>query len=241
MTVRVGDCGVALTALRPQGFVRLHGRRFDARSEFEIVEAGSTVQVVSGDLHGLLVRKVGPNQADEHLPDYGKPVRTSFVEVVAEQEKQRLAEHEEWQAEKPRWRAARRAYARRRGAILGALFAAGGLCLSWENLCTACQSPWLAALGIEAFAIFWGVVVILTLDRSQQKLLGSTLRHIEERSYDLITLTSTTLALLGSAGGALLGIPALGLGPGLLTALLGTVVLGFLTPGILALHAGGEG
>lgn len=53
----VGSHGVTITALRPVGFVRIDGRRYDALAEDGLIEAEQSVVVV-GELDGTL--KVRP-------------------------------------------------------------------------------------------------------------------------------------------------------------------------------------
>lgn len=43
----VGEPGEAITPLRPAGFVRINGRRIDATAEGDLIEAGTSIEVVS--------------------------------------------------------------------------------------------------------------------------------------------------------------------------------------------------
>ena len=43
----VGTVGQALTPLRPAGFIRIDGRRIDATAESDLIDAGTTIEVVS--------------------------------------------------------------------------------------------------------------------------------------------------------------------------------------------------
>src|SRR5262249_48552281 len=117
--VQVGDCGWTGSSLHPQGFVRINEMRYDARSEWNPIEKGSEIVVLGGDLQGLIVRQVAPGLVPERMPNYGKPAPSSFGELLELQQRRDLAEREQWQAGLPRWRAARRAYGLRMGALLG--------------------------------------------------------------------------------------------------------------------------
>ena len=75
MTIRVGDHGLALSAMCPSGFVEIDGKRIDARSADDFIEAGSSVVVVRGDPTGYVVRKLTPGQPHPHLPDHGRMIR----------------------------------------------------------------------------------------------------------------------------------------------------------------------
>jgi len=75
MAIRVGDVGRALSDMFPSGAVEVNGKRIDARSESQPIEAGSTVVVLRGDPTGFVVRKVEPGQAVPKLPGHGTPIR----------------------------------------------------------------------------------------------------------------------------------------------------------------------
>jgi hypothetical protein len=237
MTVRVGDLGRAMASLHPQGVVQIDGRRYHARSDFDSIEPGTEVVILRGDLQGLVVRAVEPGETIERVPGYGKAVHSSFGELLTEHQKLESAEQESWQARLPRWRAARRGYGFRMGALLGALFAAIGLGLSWEYVNQAVELPWVLALGVTGVGILWGVGVFLLLDRTQQWLLKGMLPQVEERVYDRLTLLATGLGLLGATAGAVLVIPRSGLGLGLAVAIVATCVLGLIVPGFLMANA----
>jgi membrane-bound ClpP family serine protease len=52
----VGESGIAITALRPVGRVRIADGEFDARAEHGFIELGSLVSVVGSDGFSLLVK-----------------------------------------------------------------------------------------------------------------------------------------------------------------------------------------
>lgn len=63
----VGEHGVADSALRPVGFVRIDGERLDAIAEGEMIEAGTPIEVVNAYDNQLKVRPIdenGPSQPD---------------------------------------------------------------------------------------------------------------------------------------------------------------------------------
>lgn len=53
----IGRQGVAATALRPGGQVEIDGRRYEARVEIGLLEAGARIEVVQRTDFGLVVRK----------------------------------------------------------------------------------------------------------------------------------------------------------------------------------------
>lgn len=55
-----GQTGEALTPLRPSGTVIVGGKRLDAVTDGEFIEAGSPVRVVRSHGLGLIVRRVSP-------------------------------------------------------------------------------------------------------------------------------------------------------------------------------------
>jgi membrane-bound serine protease (ClpP class) len=57
-----GQVGEAATPLRPSGTVTISGRRMDAVTDGEFIEAGSMVRVVRAHGMGLLVRRNIPGQ-----------------------------------------------------------------------------------------------------------------------------------------------------------------------------------
>jgi membrane-bound serine protease (ClpP class) len=54
----VGKTGVAVTILRPSGAVRVEGQRIIAQAETGVIDAGTTVKVISTDGTTVIVRAV---------------------------------------------------------------------------------------------------------------------------------------------------------------------------------------
>jgi hypothetical protein len=233
MVVRVGDRGQALTALRPQGAVRIDSNRHDAWCPDGFIESGSEIVVVGGSLQGLVVRKVEPGQAPR-LPDQGKVVSSSFGEVVRRQGQREDAERQEWEAQLPYWRKRRRAHTIRRGAVLGPLIAAGGHAPSWGGLEQEGPALWLLPLAVAAVGLLWGIGVFWCLDGQFQQHLADELHRWSGKSYDRLVLVNAILVLLIAAGGACLGIATLGLGGGLAVAAVTTVILLLVLPSFVA-------
>jgi hypothetical protein len=223
MAAHVGDRGTAETAMHPQGFVRVGGVRMDARSDRGAIEAGADIVVVGGDDVGLVVRKVEDGRAPR-LPNHGRRVFTSFGERVAEQGRREDAARQQWLA-------GRRRYGVIGGVVLGALAAGVGLYVLWDFVREQAADPRaVAALTLLAGAA-WGVAVF--------RFLEGTLHQLGE-SYWRLTTVSAVLALAGACGGAVLGIPALGLVGGLAAAVGLTFVLGAIVPGIVLMAGAGE-
>jgi hypothetical protein len=82
--------------------------------------------------------------------------------------------------------------------------------------------------GVAAGAV-WGVLVFLLLDNGLTRL-GEESRRL--------AVPSTFLGLAGTAAGAALGIPWLGLGGGLALAAVVTLVLAVAIPGLLTAAGG---
>jgi hypothetical protein len=238
--VRIGDRGRTLSSLHPQGFVRINGRRRDARSEREIIESETEIVVIGGDLQGLIVRPAESVHSVVSLPGYGQSVYSSFGEVLAYQEQIEEIQREDWKASFPQWRAARSAYGVRMGFLLGALFAAAGLWFSWGNVSQAGEHSWKIVLAVAGFGSLWGVGVFRLIDALQQRLLQGTLPRLEARAYDRLTLLSTGLSLLGTTGSAALTIPHWGLAAGLGIAIAATCVLGVIFPILLLANASSD-
>jgi membrane-bound ClpP family serine protease len=238
--VRVGDRARVVSTLRPQGFVEVDGKRYDARSEFGAIETGQEVVVVKGDLQGLVVRKVNPGAEDRQLPDHGRPVHSSFGELLDHQERQDESEREAWRTRQPRWRGARLAYGMTRGGLLGLLFSAGWLAVEWEELRRASDDPPLSAAAVIVAGILWAIAVFLTLHLFLQRQLAGVLPRIHGRTYDRLVLLSTALALVGTTGGVLLGVH----GPGTVTAAFitpaATLALGSIVPLLIAVNVAPE-
>jgi hypothetical protein len=222
-----------LSPLQPQGSIDVHGKRYDASAEYGYIEHACEVVVIRGSLQGLVVRQVEPGQAIRPLPDQGKVVHSSFGEFVRQQGKQEDAERQEWKAQLPHWRAQRRVYGVRRGALLGSL-AAVGLWSCWKDLAQADARPWVLVLVVEAVGLVWGVGVFWSVDFLLQNLVEDKLSRLKGQFYDRLVFWSAVAALVGATGGICLATPAFGLGTGLVIALLATVVLGFGLPLFIA-------
>jgi hypothetical protein len=95
MAVRIGDRGRTLSAMSPGGKVRVNGATYDARSEGLWLDAGCDCIVLRGDLAGLVIRRLDPDQPLT-LPNHGQPIfraetqrSAAEVEEVEEFERQR--------------------------------------------------------------------------------------------------------------------------------------------------------
>ncbi|HKB02509.1 MAG TPA: hypothetical protein VKD90_09830 [Gemmataceae bacterium] len=218
MAVRVGDTGVAESSLHPQGVIRLDGRRYPARAEFGTVAPTVPVVVVSGDHLGLVVRPTEPDTQPAALPGFGQPVHVSFLDRLAEEERDearaKAAESDR------RWR----------GAVIsaaaGIVAALAVLWWVWDHVRPADDPVWqptgIALLGGAA----WGAAVFL--------LLSDALGRFD-RGGGCITTISTGLALVGGTAGAAVGIPAFGMVGGLSLAVVGTLTFGLAFPLLLVL------
>jgi hypothetical protein len=229
-----------VSTLRPQGFVEVDGKRYDARSEFGPVEKGQEVVVVKGDLQGLVVRKVEQASETTRLPDHGRPVHSSFGELLDQQERHEESEREAWRARQPRWRAGRLAYGLTRGGLLGLLFSAGWLALAWEAVRRVSDDPPVAGAALMAAGVLWAIAVFLTFHLFLQRQLAGALPRLHERTYDRLVLLSTALALVGTTGGVLLGVH----GPGTVAAAFitpaATLALGAIVPLVIAVNVAPE-
>lgn len=56
-SVQIGDLGIALTSLRPSGFISIQGERLDAISEDGFVEKSNPVEVVKVQGSKIIVRR----------------------------------------------------------------------------------------------------------------------------------------------------------------------------------------
>src|SRR5262249_17375108 len=237
MTIRVGDRGRTMSSLHPQGFVRIEGKRYDARSVFEPIERDTDVVVTGGDLQGLNVRKITPSLSVEKLPGFGNPVHSSFHDVIIQQEKSAVAERDAWRAQRRRWRVVRMVYGLVMGAPVGAMIAAAGLWIAWDYVSQMSETPWNIAAGVVAAGAIWAVAFFCMLDRVQQHFMDGLLPKIQPRVYDRLTLLSTALGLLGGTIAAAFTIPSLGVAQGAVLALMANGVLGLIVPAILILNA----
>ncbi|AWM41700.1 hypothetical protein GobsT_72090 [Gemmata obscuriglobus] len=226
MAVRIGDSGTAMTALRPQGVVRIGGTRHDARSEGGYVETGSEVVVVGGDNTGLIVRRVEPGPAVA-LPNHGREVYGSFGARVA-------AEGAREDAERARWESARRRYGFVVGSLFGALAGGGGTAQLWGPIVERAGAPWAVAALAAVGGAAWGACLFRGLDARLRELGGD---------YWRFTTASTGLGLTGGALVAAWGVPAVGLGLGLAGAIGATLAFAVIPPALGMLFewvAGGE-
>lgn len=226
MAVHVGDRGTAMTALRPQGLVRIDGARHDARAEHGYIETGSEVVVIGGDNTGLVVRCVEPGPAVA-LPNHGREVHGSFGARVA-------AEGAREQAERARWESARRRYGLAAGGSLGALAGGAGAALLWGAIVEHAGAPWaVAALAVVGSAA-WGACLFRGLDAGLQELGGD---------YWRFTTASTGLGLAGGAVVAAWGSPAVGPGLGAAGAIGATLAFAAIPPvlGMLFEWMAGDG
>lgn len=214
MALHVGDRGIAMTALRPQGLVRISGDKHDARSEHGYIEAESEVVVVNGDHLGLVVRRVEPGESVA-LPDHGREVYGSFGERVA-------AEGEREEAERIRWESARRRYGFIAGGLLGFVAASIGVALLWEWIREG-SAPWAIAVGVIAGGAAWGVCLFRGLDTALREIGGD---------YWRFTTVSACLGLAGGTAGAVLAIPSVGLIWGVAVAVGATITLAVIAPAI---------
>jgi hypothetical protein len=74
MSIHYGDIGRALSTLCPSGAVDVLGERLDARSDGQVIEAGSLVVVLRGDPTGYVVQKLNPGQTPPKVPNHGQPI-----------------------------------------------------------------------------------------------------------------------------------------------------------------------
>jgi hypothetical protein len=224
MAVHVGDRGKAATHLRPQGFVLVNGERHDARAESGPIEPGAEVVVVAGDHMGLVVRGLPPG-AEPRLPRHGERVCTSFDERVTE-------EGEREEAERRNWIDEHRRSGTSTGAAVGAAAAAVAVWLLWGFLQGQTDDPWAAAAIIVGGGALWGVAVFRGLD--------DTLGQVDH-NFRRVTTPSACLGVIGTAAGAVLALPPLGLVGGLAAALVATLLLAGVLPVFLLLTGmGGE-
>lgn len=85
MAIRIGDLGIAVSAMSPSGAVEVDGKRLDARSDGPFIPLGSVVVVLRGDPTGYVVRALEPGQEPPQLPGHGTPIpRAEFQRTSAE-------------------------------------------------------------------------------------------------------------------------------------------------------------
>ncbi|HVK19707.1 MAG TPA: NfeD family protein [Fimbriiglobus sp.] len=224
MAVHVGDHGKAMTPLQPQGFVLVHGERYDARAEFGPIEPGAEVVVVAGDHMGLVVRALPPG-TEPRLPRHGERVRTSYDERVTEESEREEAERQTWIDE-------HRRSGMTTGAVVGSAAAAVAVWLLWGFIQGQTDDPWAAAAITVGAGALWGVAMFRGLDDA----LGQV-----DHNFRRVTTPSACLGVIGTSAGAVLALPPLGLVGGLAVALAATVVLAAVLPVFLLLTGlGGE-
>lgn len=227
MAVCVGDRGIAVTALRPQGLVRIGSARHDARSERGYIETGAEIVVTGGDNTGLVVRLAEPG-ATVLLADHGREVYGSFGERVA-------AEGAREEAEQARWEAARRRYGLAAGGVLGAVAGGATAGLLWGPIVELAGAPWaVAALAVVGGAA-WGACLFRGLDAGLREFGGD---------YRRFTTASTGLGLAGGSVVAVWGGPTVGPVLGGAGAIGATLAFAAIPPALGMLIewvAGGEG
>lgn len=217
MALRIGDAGVALSSMHPQGMVRVDGQRYHARADHGVVAPEAAVVVVGGDHLGLIVREatmVGPPNG---LPGFGDRVYSSFLERLSDREVRDSGEREVLRAER-----------RQRGlawfAILGALIATAILWFVWDSVTEESGPTWQAAVAVSLGGAVWGAAVFLSLHEGLARFDGGSGRVIAACSL---------LAMIGGAAGAAIGIPAFGLAGGLSLAVIAMVALAMALPLLL--------
>jgi hypothetical protein len=224
MPLHIGDRGKAETSLQPQGFVWVEGERYDARAEASPVDAGTEVVVVGGNHMGLVVRPLERGRSPE-LPDCGKPVCVSFDEHTSRDDERREEERQRWLTE-------HRRVGTIAAAIVGGVAAAAAVWLAWGFLGQQVDQPAVLALGLIAGGAVYGVGLFRLLD----ELFGEIDPNLRRATH-----VSTALAIIGTAVGAALAVPAVGILGGLAMAFVGALVLAALPPLVLCLSGMGDG
>lgn len=217
MAVRIGDAGVALSSLHPQGMVRVDGKRYHARAEHGTVSADGAVVVIGGDHLGLIVRDAGAIDAPRGLKGYGERVYSSFLERLADREVHDEGERELMRAERRKTGAAW-------FAALGAVAAASVLWIVWNHVTDEPGPTWQMAVIIAAAGAACGAGLFMGLHEGLARFDGGSGRVIA---------ACTIFALAGGAVGAAIGIPAFGLAGGLSLAIIGMAALGMALPLLL--------
>ncbi len=204
--IKVGDTAEVVTILRPGGFVVVHGERHSARCSDGYLEVGTSVVVVGGDNHGFVVTEVHETIQLETLPDYGKPVYSSFgasakaAALEAERQMQR------WLGKRQKWRLWM-------GPVLGILFAVVGVFLSWDSLAATAIMP-NAVAGEAAVLIGIGAVVGLGL----LAVVDQAMLRVDFELHRF-SLGITALMLAGITAGLVWMTPRLGLMWGIVAAI----------------------
>jgi hypothetical protein len=217
MAIRIGDAGVALSSLHPQGMVQVGGRRFHARAEHGFLAPEANIVVVGGDHLGLVVREVGPDGPSNGLPGYGTRVYSSFIERLADRDVRDEGEREQMREDR-----------RKRGTMwfgaLGAVAAAAVLFLVWDHVTEEPGPTWQMAVIVAATGALLGAGLFLALHQGLARFDGGTGRVIA---------ACALMALAGGVVGAAVGIPAFGLVGGVSLALVGMAALGMALPLLL--------
>lgn len=225
--VRIGDDAQAATPLRPGGTVVVRGQRYSARTRGPLIEAGTELVIIGGDIYGLLVDAAICVSDRTTLPDFGRSVISSFGASVrrdAVDREMRLTA----------WRAARRRWVRRAGPVLGGLVAFAGSIVAWPSLLTG-LGPIQAGL-VGAVLVPVGMAVGLSL----LEFVDRALQNVD-LGLHRFSLVTVTLLLTGFAIGATLAIPRFGVTAGVVVAVGTALLVGLPLPVLaIAVAVGGE-
>jgi len=217
MAVRIGDAGVALSSLHPQGMVRVDGRRYHARAEHGTVAPDGAVLVVGGDHLGLIVCDAAAAGPPRGLKGYGDRVYSSFLERLADRDV-----HDE--GERERMRTDRRKTGAAWFAAIGAVAAAAVLWIVWNHVTDEPGPTWQMAVIVAAAGALFGAGLFMGLHEGLARFDGGSGRVIA---------ACTVFALVGGVVGAAIGIPAFGIAGGLSLALIGMAAFGMALPLLL--------
>jgi hypothetical protein len=227
MAIRIGDAGIAMSSLHPQGLVQVGGQRYHARAEHGSLTAEAPIVVVGGDHMGLIVREAGPEGPANGLPGYGNRVYSSFIERLADREVRDEGDREQMREDR-----------RKRGSLwfaaLGAAAAASVLFLVWDHVTEEAGPTWQMTVIVAAAGALLGAGLFVALHQGLARFDGGTGRVIA---------ACTLMALAGGVVGAAVGIPAFGLVGGISLALVGMAALGMALPLLLVAgeNVGGAG
>lgn len=190
--IRIGDRGRAATLLCPSGKVSIAGEMHEGRSEGDPIDADREVIVIGGDTFGLVVREVATGATASALKGQGRLIRT-FREKLAIESAHQESEVAQEIAEERQNRNVLSGV----GLALGFLFSVG--VLMWQG----------DAGAIEAF-------VVLGLSVSAGLGVARYVEFLEKQLGDPVF--PGIGAVLGAVFGAFVGVPLLGLIPGVLFA-----------------------
>lgn len=221
MSVRIGDRAETVTRLSPSGMIVVNGERHSARSQNAIIDAGREVVIVSGDLHGFVVQPASDTLDLESLPNFGRPVHSSFGESVRAEHARLLNKERKWQIERQKWRV-------QVGPRIGLLFAMFGIVAAWSDVSRLSSSREIAVCVLGVLALGWG------LGRALLPLVDRSLEDIDSQ-LQRFTLPTTCLALLGGSLAAAWSIPHFGVGLGVFVSLVAMFVAGFPLPALMAI------